>query len=613
MKSQTRIIKTADIVPIRWILGSLVLLTLYFQTTLADPFNSPKLWILLFFAAWLSGYVLSYRNIIFSAKPVKELSIMVFVFLSFLFIATIFTDSRYIAIFGDTQRRNGFLQYVSLSILLVATSIFVRCFNVKKIFTVTYLIATISVIYSLMQTTGNDFVNWNNPYNSIISTLGNPNFAAAVMAIMGVLTFSSMFINTFKYAQRIFAGLLSLLLLFVIYKSNARQGLLAYALGIGIYLIIWLWVRNKKIGLLALVAGVILFFSSILAMLQIGPLEKYLYKPSVSIRGYYWRAGIEMLSDHPFFGVGIDRYGSYFKEYREVNYPLTYGFEITSTNAHNTFIQFFATGGFFLGLAYLLLNAYILNRAAYGIRNLTGSNRLYISGIFAAWIAFHAQSLISIDNIGISIWGWVLGGVIVGLSVSANDITNEKESFSQRKRNVVNLSQAITSGSTTLLVAILVAILYRGESNSYYGTQNVNLVDQTSRTYFKELQFKVINTPLNDLNYKLFAASRLIQSGFVNEGLGEAEKIYLKDPRNLDTLMLLALTYEQINNLPKAIAYREKIAQLDPWNASNYLALGRDYKLQGNLVKSNGMLDKILSFASTNAIAKQANEELKSK
>jgi hypothetical protein len=195
MKSQTRIIRTADIVPMRWILGSLVLVTLYFQTTLADPFNSPKLWILLFFAAWLTGYVLSYRNIIFSARPVKQLSIMVFAFLSILFIATIFTDFHYIAIFGDTQRRNGFLQYLSLSILLVATSIFVRCFNVKKIFTVTYLIAAISVIYSLMQTTGNDFANWNNPYNSVISTLGNPNFAAAAMAVMGVLTFSSVFFD----------------------------------------------------------------------------------------------------------------------------------------------------------------------------------------------------------------------------------------------------------------------------------------------------------------------------------------------------------------------------------------------------------------------------------
>jgi O-antigen ligase len=243
---------------------------------------------------------------------------------------------------------------------MIAASIFVRFHNVRKIFIVTYFVASVSVIYSLMQTTGNDFVNWNNPYNSVISTLGNPNFAAAVMAVMGVLTFTSTFISALNLQYRIFALGLSALLLFSIYRSNARQGLLAYALGVGIFLVIWLWINNKRLGFLAAVLGIIIFIISILGMLQVGPLEKYLYKPSVSIRGFYWRAGIEMLINRPFFGVGIDHYGSYFKEFREVNYPLTYGFQITSTNAHNTFIQFFATGGVILGLTYLVLNGYIL-------------------------------------------------------------------------------------------------------------------------------------------------------------------------------------------------------------------------------------------------------------
>jgi len=584
--------------------------TLYFQSTLADPFNSPKLWILLFFAAWLTGYILAFRGIIISVKPVNRLCYLVFVFLSCLLVSTVVSDFRYIAIFGETQRRNGFLQYLSLSIILVATSIFIRTFNVKKIFMVTYFIAIISVIYSLMQTTGNDFVKWDNPYNSVISTLGNPNFAAAVMAIMGVITFCSMFISIFQYKQRILAALISILLLFVIYKSNARQGLLAYILGIGIFLTIWLWSKNRKFGILALAAGLTIFIISILGMLQFGPLEKYLYKPSVSIRGYYWRAGIEMLRNHPFFGVGIDSYGVYFKEYREVRYPLTYGFEITSSNAHNTFIQFFATGGFFLGLAYLLLNGYILKQAIYGIRNLTGNNRMYIAAIFSAWIAFHAQSLISIDNIGISIWGWILGGSIVGLSVSATPTENGKEIFFQHKKNTINLSRVMTSGLSTLLVVILVATLYRGEINSYKSSQNVNLQDPTSRNYLKELQLKAINTPLNDPTYSLFAASRLIQSGYVDEGLAEAKKIYLQNPRNLDSLLLFALTYEQLSNLPEAISYREKIVQLDPWNAKNYLALGKYYKQQGDLSKSKEMLEKILSFASTNQIADQAKIEL---
>ena len=531
-------------------------------------------------------------------------------FLSFLLVSTVVSEFRYIAIFGETQRRNGFLQYLSLSTILVAASIFTRTFNVKKIFVVTYFIATISVIYSLMQTTGNDFVNWNNPYNSVISTLGNPNFAAAVMAIMGVITFSSMFISTFQYTQRLLAALISILLLFVIYKSNARQGLLAYFLGVGIFLTIWLWTKNRKFGILATTVGLIIFIISLLGMLQFGPLEKYLYKPSVSIRGYYWRAGIEMLRSYPFFGVGIDSYGVYFKEFREVRYPLTYGFEITSSNAHNTFIQFFATGGIFLGLAYLLLNGYILKQAIYGIRNLTGNNRMYLVAIFSAWIAFHAQSLISIDNIGISIWGWILGGSIVGLSVSATATENGKEVFFQQKKNAINLSRVITSGFSTLLVVILVAMLYKGEINSYKSSQNVNLQDATSRNYFKELQLKAINTPLNDPTYSLFAASRLIQSGYVDEGLAEAKKIYLQNPRNLDALLLFALTYEQLNDLPEAISYREKIVQLDPWNAKNYLALGKYYKQQGDLGKSKEMLEKILSFASTDQIADQAKIEL---
>jgi hypothetical protein len=343
-------------------------------------------------------------------------------------------------------------------------------------------------------------------------------------------------------------------------------------------------------------------------MLQSGPLEKYLYKPSVSIRGFYWRAGVEMLKSHPFFGVGIDRYGAYFKEYREVKYPLAYGFDITSTNAHNTFIQFFATGGLFLGMAYLVLNGYILVRAIHGIKNLKGSNRLLLAGVFSAWVAYHAQSLISIDNIGISIWGWILGGSIIGMS--ARDVINQRIENPTKNRNRLNLKQPVTSGITTLSTLILVVLLYRGESGAYTATMAVNLQDQASRNYFKNLQLKVLNASLADPYYKLLASSRLFQGGFSDEAILQAKKVYATDPRNLDSLNLLSLSFEQLNKIPDAIKYREEIARLDPWNAENYLLLGKDYKAQGNLGKRKEMLDKILSFASENQIANQAKIDL---
>jgi len=597
--------------PMRWILGGIVAVTLFFHATLADPFNSPKLWILMLMGAWLLGPVVGNKELILLSEPLKQLGIILFVFLTFLFIATLLTDFKYVAFFGETQRRNGFFQYLALSIVLMATAMFTRAFNVKKLFFVTFVLGLVSSIYALLQTTGNDFVSWNNPYNSVIGTLGNPNFAAAAMAVMGVILFSSIFNSDFNLSSRIFAVILVLILVFMIYRSNARQGLLSIVLGTGFFLVVWIWGKNKKYGIVSLLLGFTVMIFSILGMLQVGPLQQYLYKASVSVRGYYWRAGLEMLSSHPFFGIGIDRYGSYFKQYREVDYPLNVGFQLTSSNAHNTFIQFFATGGIFLGITYLALNLFVLYRAIVGIKNLKGNQRLYLVGILSAWISFHAQSLVSIDNIGISIWGWVLAGSIIGLSLPADTLKKENELYLKKKRNNINIVQALISGVSSILILSLVVLLYRGESNSYQGGISLNLQDETSRTYFKDLQLKVINTPLNDLSYKLFAASRLIDAGFV-EGLTEAEKLYKVDPRNLDTLALLSIANERLGNLSKAIEFRKAITELDPWNAENYLALGKYYKSQGNSTESKLMLDKILSFAANHPIAEQAAKELDS-
>jgi len=612
MNKATQLTKSTELSPVRWILGGLATIILYFQTNLADPFNSPKLWILLIVAAWLVGYVINFRNIIFSNKELKSAFYLVSAFILFALIATILTDFKYIALIGDTQRRNGFLSYLSLGIVLIATSIFTRLFNIKRLYIITLFIASISAIYALMQTNGKDFVKWNNPYNSIIGTVGNPNFAAAVMAIMGVIIFSLIFNNGYAIYYRISAVVISVLLLGLINQSGARQGLLAYLLGVGIFLIIWLYGKNRKLGVAASGSGIFIFIFALLGMLQVGPLEKFLYKPSVSVRGYYWRAGLEMLKHHPLFGVGMDRYGAYFKQYREVGYPLSYGFDITSSNAHNTFIQLFATGGFFLGVSYLLLNAYILRRAIVGLKNLTGNNRLLLAGVFSAWMAFHAQSLVSIDNIGISIWGWVLGGSIIGLSISSNLLPGDDRKIFIGRQSDINLKRVMTSSVATLIAVLFVTLLYRGETNSYNARGSFNLQDQSIRSIFRDFQLKAINTPLIEPAYALTSAMYLIQGGFTEEGIVVAKKVLNEDPRNLDALNGLALTSEQLNNIPDAIAYREKMAALDPWNAVNYLALGKDYKAQGDLVKSKAMLDKILSFASNNPIAEQAKTELAS-
>jgi O-antigen ligase len=604
--------KLIDLEAHRWIFGSLIVATLYFQTNLADPFNSPKSWIIFLASAWLIGYLVSFRSLITGNRELRILAILATVFVVASAAVTLFTDFKFIAIFGDTQRRNGFTSYLSLTIILLAAALFVRTFNARRIYFVALFVSLPSAIYAFLQTNGKDFVKWNNPYNSIIGTVGNPNFAAAVMAVMGVLVVSITLIKSFPKYVRITSPFVGAFLLYLIYKSQARQGLLAYILGLGVFICIWTLGKNRKLGFATIGAGIIIFILGVLGMLQMGPLEKYLYKPSVSVRGYYWRAGIEMLKHHPLFGVGMDSYGAFFKQYREVGYPLSYGFEITSSNAHNTFIQFFATGGLLLGVSYLALNAYILYRAIVGLRKLTGDNKLMLAGVFSAWIAFHAQSLVSIDNIGISIWGWVLGGAIVGLSISNDQQPAEDQKQFAVNRNQINLGRISVSVAASIVPFILIVFLYRGESDSFKSTIQFDKNNATLQAVFKDAQLKVINDPLNDPTYKLRSAMALVTNGFLDQGLPVVKKIYADNPRNMDALNALILISEQLNQIPDAISYREQMAKLDPWNAVNYLGLGKDYKAQGNLVKSKEMLDKILSFASANPIAEQAKTELAS-
>ncbi len=305
--------KTTDTNPVNWLITGLAITTLYFQTNLSDPFNSPKMWIIFLFASWLTGYVYSSRRLIRMISELKNIGYFITFFVVSAFFVTLVSDFKYVAVFGDTQRRNGFLSYLSLALIMLASAFFIRIFNVRRIYSVTYFIGIVTLGYAILQTNGKDFVKWNNPYNSIIGTVGNPNFAAAVMAIVGVLIFSMVLNSDFNKFYRFSGLLITCLLYVVIYLSDARQGLLAFTLGIGVFIIIFLFNKNKKLGIAASGAGVVAFLFALLGMLQIGPLEKLLYKPSVSVRGYYWRAGLEMLKDKPLTGVGMDRYGAYFK------------------------------------------------------------------------------------------------------------------------------------------------------------------------------------------------------------------------------------------------------------------------------------------------------------
>ena len=586
------------------------LVTLAFWPSFADPFNPLKLSFIVYTATWLFGHLFVSRKEIARNKQLRNLGYLVGSFLAMLGIATTLTDVKYTALFGDYQRNNGFIMYVGLSIILIAAAVYIRFENIKMLFYTSSILGLILAIYGILQMNGIDFVLWNNPYNAVISTLGNPNFAAAVMSIVAILNLGVSSNRSFSVFFRISSAFVFILLLCAIYLSNARQGLLSLILGVTIYFIVWIYSSNKKVGVIACVFALSGAVMAVLGLLQVGPLTSVLYKNSVSIRGYYWRAGVEMFQSHPWFGIGVDRYIAGFKQYREVAYPLIYGFDITSSNAHNTPIQFFAAGGIFVGLLYLVLTSYILWRGVLGIKNNSGSKRMVMTSILAAWISYQSTSFVSIDSPGVVVWGWLIGGAIVGLSFQSESGSSEQNFMKQTSRESVSAKslQPLISFPLTVAVMFIFSFIYRNEI----------AIEQTSRipseiqnyTYVKNIAEVNLEKPFLQPFHKVRYAVQLGNSRFFNEAILVLEEVNKIDKKNIVALDLLAAYYYEIGKTNLAIEQRMRIISLDPWGANNYYLLGLLYLDSGDLEKMEKMREKVLSFAANTEIGNKAKTEL---
>ena len=597
-----------NLIPINLIFLSCALITLYFNSQLQDPFNSPKFWLLIILSSYLLGYVVVLFKNIIQVRTLKVLFSMLSIFNLAGVIAALSTDVKFIAFMGDSQRRNGFLTYLALSVVMLATALTFKVESVNHLHKVAFLTGLLLSIYGLMQISGLDFVDWNNPYNAIISTVGNPNFAAAIMSIMALLIFAPVLNSGYSKLIRISSLILTILILYTIFLSDARQGLLAFFAGLLAYIIIWAFIKSKRLGYIFLLAGAFVGLLAIAGMLQKGPLSSLLYKGSVTVRGYYWDAGIAMVRANPFFGVGYDSYGSYFKEYREVGYPLKYGFGITSTNAHNLPIQIFSTSGVFVGAAYMAITIFIFVVGLRAILRASNNQKLQIGGVLSAWIAYQAQSIVSIDNIGISIWGWALGGAVLGTSFLNSSLTSTQQN---KKLADIQLLRPVISFILVVFTLVTVVIPhYQAERDML---QVRILFDPAKPEYkdpFRQYAEKIINYRLADPSYKMTVAGWLAANGYVEDGLNQLYKIKEYDPRNLDTLIVLAQFNEELGRYSEAIKLRNEVIKYDQWDATNYLQLGKNYKLLGEFGQMDQMLGKILSFASNTELASKARVEL---
>jgi hypothetical protein len=212
-------------------------------------------------------------------------------------------------------------------------------------------------------------------------------------------------------------ALIILASVYMIKESLSIQGYLVSIAGVSI--VIFFYLRSATSSKLVVLAysGIIGLggFFVLFGTLQKGPLSSLLYKPSVSYRGEYWQAGINMGAQNPFTGIGMDSYGTFYRMFRADSAAISPGVNVQTDTAHNVFIDIFSGTGILGLICYLVLNGLIL-KASF---KLATSRRAYdpvFVILFASWFTYQLQSFISINQIGLAVWGWVLGGALLAYS-----------------------------------------------------------------------------------------------------------------------------------------------------------------------------------------------------
>ena len=512
-----------------------------------DPINIFRATAVLVFGLIAIGILLINLKILLS----KENQTVLILSISFLFwvvLASINSNMRISEIlFGVTGRNTGLLTYLSLLFLMLFTVIMKNNTSISNLVLTLLFCGLISALYGLIQSFGLDPFEWINPYSPVFGFFGNPNFQASFMGISATAALAYCLQKSKWSLWRTIWLAYIPLSLYVVFSSKSQQGYLVFAAGASV--VIYLWIKSfnklsklKPIYLFICLIGVVVV---ILDILQKSPWQSVLYKPSVTFRGDFWRTGWHITQDNPIFGVGLDGYRDNYRSYRD-QITAERNPTVMVDSAHNVFLDISSGGGFPLLLIYCGLIALVLISIVRVIRREKDFNFAF-SGVAGAWVAYLAQSFISINQIGLAVWGWVLSGVIIGYEIKTRNIAP-----SAAVRTSAIDRAAIYLGAIIGLAVSLPLVLTDGQFRSTVKAGDVIKIEQNLEHW-----------PQSVIRMNV-AAQIFSDGGFANRALVISQKAVKLNPRNFEAWEKIYLNPESDENT-KAQAL-SKMRELDPFN-----------------------------------------------
>ena len=361
---------------------------------------------------------------------------VIFVFLIFAILSTIFALNKKIALLGSEGRYEGLLMIILYVLLYYSSKNFFIFY--KHYLKIVFLVVTLIAIYSVCQYYNfmpiHDLFNIDYTKNFSSGTLGNPNFLGSFITMLLPITMASYLFTD----KRIFM-IITLILFTSLLCTLTRSAWVAFAIYsfIGLVFVI----KTKKRGYFIKTGILLCCFIIIFALINILDTNKKLISRSSnsmnemsemitegvkdnmgSGRIFIWRLCYENIFKYPLFGCGLDNI-KHVLILEQTNEMLYYArnFNKYIDKAHNEYLQIAVTMGIPALVCYLTFIALILENK---IKKIFKSKLCFIFCI--SIIGYLIQAFFNISVIQVAPLFWIL----LGLSDNIDFVKKLKENYS---------------------------------------------------------------------------------------------------------------------------------------------------------------------------------------
>ena len=532
-----------------------------FTGSVTDPVNVTKLFVLGGCSFAVLGSILA-RKTISTLKHYKATLLATMFFLLASISALINSEAPFVqSLYGVYGRNNGFVLYILLTVLFVSTLSITKVTSFKALLNGLLVAGVVNLLYAFWVIVFGDFIPWNNIYGNLLGTLGNPNFIGSFFGMFSGLLASALFSPGMSLLSRSMYLALLAMTFFGVLETNAVQGKVLFIASVGI--VFYYWLRSRFDGALVPIVYLGFSFSAIvvgaLGTLQIGPLSRLLYKETVSLRGEYWAAGWQTGVSNPIFGVGFDSFGDWYRRSRRESALTLPGLDTVTNAAHNVYLDMFAFGGLPLFLSYIVLSLItIVSIIRVSLRMKHFENSFVV--LVSVWVCYQLQSLISINQIGLAIWGWVFSGALIAYERITRVPKSQSPPSTRDRKN--QESDILISAGLKAGVLSIVGLLAAAPPLSADMKWREAQVSQDANRVIETLNASYLN-PLT--SFKIVSVVGVLETNGFSEQAHEYALAAVKfNPESFDSWRSLTLLSKS-TEAEKTTAYK-KMQILDPLN-----------------------------------------------